>query len=129
MWVGVTLAVAVELVPAQVRTAAVAVYLFIITNIGGNVPLLVPPIQHSFEARDWTKVEALRGNTVKAVYFLSMICIVLAGVWGENEAGVRLGYGGSACLGGFNSVQVDILRAFIHDCLVERQELGGGGGG
>ena len=63
MWVGVTLAVGVELVPAQVRTAAVAVYLFIITNIGGNVPLLVPPIQHSFEDRGWTKAESLRGKS------------------------------------------------------------------
>ncbi|GFS20961.1 Cis,cis-muconate transport protein muck [Elysia marginata] len=76
MWVGVTLAVAVELVPAQVRTAAVAVYLFIITNIGGNVPLLVPPIQHSFEDRDYTKAEALRG----ALYILYPGLFVLGGL-------------------------------------------------
>ncbi|XP_043914060.1 uncharacterized protein LOC122790598 [Protopterus annectens] len=44
MWVGVTLAILVELVPPVVRTSAVAFYLFIITNIGGNVPLLVPPL-------------------------------------------------------------------------------------
>ncbi|KAK3775211.1 hypothetical protein RRG08_009998 [Elysia crispata] len=75
MWVGVTLAVGVELVPAQVRTAAVAVYLFIITNIGGNVPLLVPPIQHSFEDRGWTKAESLRG----ALYILYPGLFVLGG--------------------------------------------------
>lgn len=61
MWVGVTLAVAVELVPSQVRTSAVAVYLFIITNIGGNIPLLVPPITKSFEDNGFTKAQSLRG--------------------------------------------------------------------
>lgn len=76
MWVGVTLAVVVELVPAHIRTAAVAVYLFIITNIGGNVPLLVPPIQHSFENQDYTKAEALRG----ALYILYPGLFVLGGV-------------------------------------------------
>ncbi|XP_046379348.2 MFS-type efflux pump MSMEG_3705-like [Haliotis rufescens] len=62
MWVGVTLAVLVELVPSNVRAGAVAVYLFIISNVGGNVPLLVPYIQSSFEARGFTKVQALRGS-------------------------------------------------------------------
>ncbi|XP_072045497.1 MFS-type efflux pump MSMEG_3705-like [Amphiura filiformis] len=45
MWVGVTLAVVVELVPSAVRATAVAFYLFIITNIGGNMNLLVSPIE------------------------------------------------------------------------------------
>ena len=45
MWVSVTLAVVVELVPSAVRATAVAFYFFIITNIGGNLPLLVPPLE------------------------------------------------------------------------------------
>ncbi|XP_076436399.1 MFS-type efflux pump MSMEG_3705-like [Babylonia areolata] len=49
MWVGVALTVLVELVEAQFKTSAIAVYLFIITNIGGNTPLLVPPIQAAFQ--------------------------------------------------------------------------------
>ncbi|ESO86450.1 hypothetical protein LOTGIDRAFT_220749 [Lottia gigantea] len=49
MWVGVTLAVVIELVPTRVRTTAVAVYLFIISNVGGNFPLIVPPLQKSLE--------------------------------------------------------------------------------
>ncbi|XP_077986710.1 MFS-type efflux pump MSMEG_3705-like [Glandiceps talaboti] len=51
MWVGVTLAVIVELVPASVRTASVAVYFFIITNIGGSMPLLVPVLDHAINLR------------------------------------------------------------------------------
>ncbi|XP_006816229.1 uncharacterized protein LOC102801004 [Saccoglossus kowalevskii] len=44
MWVGVTLTVIVELVPSTIRTAAIAVYFFIISNIGGTMPLLVTPL-------------------------------------------------------------------------------------
>ncbi|XP_070581990.1 MFS-type efflux pump MSMEG_3705-like isoform X2 [Ptychodera flava] len=44
MWVSVTLAVIVELVPSSIKTSVIAVYFFIITNIGGNMPLLVSVI-------------------------------------------------------------------------------------
>ena len=71
MWIGITLAIVVELVPANIRTSAVAVYLFIISNIGGNMPLLVPPIREAFEAADYTKSEALRG--MKHQYFTFLI--------------------------------------------------------
>lgn len=52
MWVGVTLAVVVELVPNSIRTASVAYYLFIISMIGGNVPLLVPVLKSSLGLRN-----------------------------------------------------------------------------
>uniref|UniRef100_UPI00398E9CB3 MFS-type efflux pump MSMEG_3705-like n=1 Tax=Pristiophorus japonicus TaxID=55135 RepID=UPI00398E9CB3 len=41
MGIGVTLTIIVELVSADVRTPAVAIYIFIISNVGGNAPLLV----------------------------------------------------------------------------------------
>ncbi|EDV27922.1 uncharacterized protein TRIADDRAFT_13389, partial [Trichoplax adhaerens] len=44
MWIGVTLTVIVEIVPGNIRTSAIAIYLFIITNIAGLMPLLVPPL-------------------------------------------------------------------------------------
>ena len=45
MWIGVCLSVVVELVPEKLRSTGVAVYFFIISNIGGNMQVLVPPIQ------------------------------------------------------------------------------------
>ena len=63
MWIGITLAIVVELVPSNIRTSAVAVYLFIISNIGGNMPLLVPPIREAFLNNGASKAEALRGKT------------------------------------------------------------------
>lgn len=41
MWIGVTLALVVDLIPSYIRTTVIAVYLFIITLIGGNFNLLV----------------------------------------------------------------------------------------
>ena len=64
MWFSITLAIVVEVVPSNVRTSAVAVYLFVIHNIGGNMPLLVPPIQEAFEGHGYTKSESLRGINV-----------------------------------------------------------------
>ncbi len=62
MWVGVTLAIIIELMPSAIRTSAVAIYLFIISNIGGNAPLLVPLIKQVFEKYGWDKVASLRGK-------------------------------------------------------------------
>ena len=64
MWIGITLAIVVELIPSNIRTSAVAVYLFIISNIGGNMPLLVPPIQDAFENHGYTKSQSLRGKSI-----------------------------------------------------------------
>ena len=62
MWVGVALAVLVELVPADVRTTAVAAYFFIISNIGGNMPLLVPPVKKAFMNAGFGEVDSLRSK-------------------------------------------------------------------
>ncbi|XP_013414102.1 probable sphingolipid transporter spinster homolog 2 isoform X2 [Lingula anatina] len=44
MWIGVCLAVVIDLTPPQLRTSAVAIYMFIITAIGGNLLLLLPSL-------------------------------------------------------------------------------------
>ncbi|XP_033729756.1 LOW QUALITY PROTEIN: MFS-type efflux pump MSMEG_3705-like [Pecten maximus] len=62
MWIGITLAVIVELMPADIRTTGVALYLFIITNIGGNIQLLIPSIREAFESADYTKTQAWRAT-------------------------------------------------------------------
>ena len=62
MWVGVTLTVLVELVPEKLRTTGVGLYFFIISNIGGNMQIIVPPIQNlikkTFKLND---IDAFRG--------------------------------------------------------------------
>ena len=60
MWIGVTLAVLVELVPTEIKTTSVAAYFFIISNIGGNMPLVVPILRPIFENFGYLGIDALR---------------------------------------------------------------------
>lgn len=43
MWFGIVFAVLVEIVPVQVRSTTVGIFLFVMNNIGGNLPILVEP--------------------------------------------------------------------------------------
>ena len=45
MWIGVCLAVVIAMAPRDITSAAVALYLFIINNLGGSMPLLVPLLE------------------------------------------------------------------------------------
>ena len=45
MWFGVCIAVAMDLVPLDIVSTAVAMYNFIVNNIGGNLNLLLPLLQ------------------------------------------------------------------------------------
>ncbi|XP_055546550.1 putative metabolite transport protein HI_1104 [Wyeomyia smithii] len=44
MWFGIVFAVLVEIVPLQVRSTTIGVFLFVMNNIGGNLPILVDPL-------------------------------------------------------------------------------------
>lgn len=72
MWVGITLAVVVELVPSEIKTTAVAAYLFIISNIGGNANLLVPPLAQHFENQNYSKSDSLRCMYYQDYSFISL---------------------------------------------------------
>ena len=62
MWVGVCLTVLIELVPTHLRTTGIGFYFFVIGNIGGNMQVLVPPVQawlrRSFKL---SEIQAFRG--------------------------------------------------------------------
>lgn len=44
MWFGVLFAVLLELVPGAVQSTALAVFLFVMNNVGGNLPVVVDPL-------------------------------------------------------------------------------------
>lgn len=44
MWFGIVFAVLVEIVPLQVRSTVIGIFLFVMNNIGGNLPILVDPL-------------------------------------------------------------------------------------
>ncbi|XP_043478293.1 putative metabolite transport protein HI_1104 isoform X2 [Leptopilina heterotoma] len=43
MWFGILFAILVEIVPLSVRSTTVGIFLFVMNNIGGNLPILVEP--------------------------------------------------------------------------------------
>lgn len=62
MWIGVCLSVVVELVPEKLRITGIGVYFFIITNIGGNMQILLPIVRRLLVS--WfglTDIEAFKG--------------------------------------------------------------------
>ncbi|XP_037936155.1 putative metabolite transport protein HI_1104 [Teleopsis dalmanni] len=66
MWFGIVFAIVVEIVPLQVRSSTIGVFLFVMNNIGGNLPILVDPI---------AKVIGYRGS----------IMIFYAGLYGTSS--------------------------------------------
>ena len=60
LWIGVTLAMIIELVPSSLRGFSVALYLFIISNIGGLGPLIVTPIENAFKSTGMDTATAIR---------------------------------------------------------------------
>lgn len=51
MWFGIVFAIVVEIVPLQVRSSTIGVFLFVMNNIGGNLPILVDPVAKSIGYR------------------------------------------------------------------------------
>lgn len=52
VWIGVCLAVVIEMVPRRVVAAAVACFLFVINNIGGLLLLFIPPLKRAINLRN-----------------------------------------------------------------------------
>ncbi|KAF5284137.1 hypothetical protein FQR65_LT00137 [Abscondita terminalis] len=52
MWFGILFAILVEIVPLQVRSTTIGMFLFVMNNIGGNLPILVDPVSRSIGYRE-----------------------------------------------------------------------------
>ena len=86
MWIGVLSAIILDISPQKIRTTVIAVYLFIITVIGGNFNIIVAPLQKALKKHidgdDSTKeLRSMRWAlflTFPCLYALSSILFVLA---------------------------------------------------
>ena len=70
MWFGVCIAVAIELVPLEVSSIAVSLYLFIVNIVGGNLNLLLPWLQKSIGLQDSMIVLFPGAYCVAGVFFI-----------------------------------------------------------
>ncbi|KAL5277932.1 hypothetical protein ACFFRR_002900 [Megaselia abdita] len=44
MWFGILFAIVVEIVPLKMRSSVIGIFLFVMNNIGGNLPIAVDPV-------------------------------------------------------------------------------------
>ncbi|XP_018570259.1 uncharacterized protein LOC108910200 [Anoplophora glabripennis] len=52
MWFGILFAMVVEIVPLKVRSTTIGVFLFVMNNIGGNLPIAVEPVSKALGYRE-----------------------------------------------------------------------------
>ena len=52
MWFGILFAILMEIVPLAVRSTTLGVFLFVMNNIGGNLPVLVEPLSKAIGYRE-----------------------------------------------------------------------------
>ena len=77
MWLGVCVAIVIELVPRDLSASAVAVYFFIIQIIGGNMPLFVTPLTNALDYR-WALLILYPGMYVAAAMLFIVTLLMVA---------------------------------------------------
>jgi len=69
MWFGILFAVLVEIVPLAVRSTAVGVFLFVMNNIGGNLPILLEPVRKATSFQDALAIFYAGAYLISSVLF------------------------------------------------------------
>lgn len=70
MWFGILFAILVEIVPVQVRSTTVGVFLFVMNNVGGNLPILVEPVSKAIGYRESLYIFYAGFYAISSVMFL-----------------------------------------------------------
>lgn len=74
MWFGIVFAVLVEIVPTQVRSTTVGIFLFVMNNIGGNLPILVDPVAKYLGYRESIMI-FYAGFYLLSMYLNECLCV------------------------------------------------------
>lgn len=83
MWFGIVFAVLVEIVPMRMRSSIVGIFMFVINNIGGNLPIIVDPIAKYIGYRESISIfyagfygisKELSVKTIQELKILKLIC-------------------------------------------------------
>ena len=77
MWIGVTIAVVVDIVPAIIQGSVIAVFLFIITIIGGNFNVLVSVLVQAGLDRRWALLITFPGLYILGSFLFFIAYFVL----------------------------------------------------
>uniref|UniRef100_A0A1B6MGD8 Major facilitator superfamily (MFS) profile domain-containing protein n=2 Tax=Graphocephala atropunctata TaxID=36148 RepID=A0A1B6MGD8_9HEMI len=69
MWFGILFAILVEIVPLSVRSTTVGVFLFVMNNVGGNLPILLEPVRKATSFQDALAIFYAGAYLVSSVLF------------------------------------------------------------
>ncbi|XP_070163527.1 hexuronate transporter [Polyergus mexicanus] len=73
MWFGILFAIVVEIVPLNLRSTTVGVFLFVMNNIGGNLPILVEPTRMAIGFRESLYIYYAGAYGISSImFFLTM---------------------------------------------------------
>ena len=92
MWIGVCLAVVMDLVPLSLTSTAVAIYLFIINNIGGSLNLAVPMLEGAIGLRSALIILFPGMYLMAAVLFAAALLLIFCRerIGRRRESGERI---------------------------------------
>lgn len=76
MWFGILFAILVEIVPLKVRSTTVGIFLFVMNNVGGNLPILVEPVSKAIGYRESLLIFYAGFYGISAVLFLFTLCLM-----------------------------------------------------
>lgn len=108
MWFGIVFAIVVEIVPLAVRSTTIGVFLFVMNNIGGNLPILVDPLAKAIGYRGSVMVFYAGFYGVSSVLFLLTIFLLDGKPPAKEEpAPVKVANGASRDLGHDNRTFAD----------------------
>lgn len=76
MWFGILFAILVEIVPLHVRSTTVGVFLFVMNNIGGNLPIAVEPVSKAIGYRESLYIFYAGFYLISSVMFLFTVFLM-----------------------------------------------------
>ncbi|KAH1018952.1 hypothetical protein HUJ05_006625 [Dendroctonus ponderosae] len=80
MWFGILFAILVEIVPLHVRSTTVGVFLFVMNNIGGNLPIAVEPVSKAIGYRESLYIFYVAFYLISSLMFFFTVFLMPGGV-------------------------------------------------
>ena len=95
-WFSLLFTVLVELVPASIRSLSLGTFLFLVNNLGGNLPLLVQPLAASLGLHTalylaWPATTALSELTMAVLASLDFTAYLLQAACFSSSRGFNSG--------------------------------------
>ncbi|XP_014094038.2 MFS-type efflux pump MSMEG_3705 [Bactrocera oleae] len=90
MWFGIVFAIVVEIVPLQVRSSTIGVFLFVMNNVGGNLPILLDPVAKMIGFREAFMILYAGFYGISSVLFF-ITCFLLEGKQKDVDATTTVG--------------------------------------